>query len=140
MLFKLEERERVFTASGAGLCGVDIAPLLLQVAAPVALVFNVAWSIVDNDDVPGGAGELAADIGVQTDAHELVDGQELLVMASADLPAFFDGWRQFAGYGVDVLDVPAPPTAAEVGDAVAAVDQPAAQRRRFRTQGQERRF
>jgi hypothetical protein len=140
MLLKFEEREGLFTTAGAGLRGVDIAPLLVQVAAPVAVVFNVGWFTIDNDGVPAGAGEMAADIGVQTDVHKLVGGQELLVMPSADLPAFFDGWRQFDPWEVDALDWPAPPTAAELANAVAVVDRRPPQRRRFRTRGQGRRL
>jgi hypothetical protein len=137
---KCEEREHVFTTSGTYLAGADLAPLLVEVAASVTAVFNVAYSIVDDDGVPATAGEMAAYIGIQTDVHKIAGGQEFLVMASADLPAFFGGWRQFGGYDVDVLDWPAPPTAADVGAAVAAVERPAKQGRRFLTRRQEQRL
>ncbi len=135
MEFKLVERERVFTTHGAFIAGVDLAPLLVHVGAPIAAVFNVNWFTPDG--VPE-AGEMAAEIGVEAEVHKLVDGQELLVMASADLPAFFDGWRQFGPWEVDVLDLPAPPTAAEMDDAVAAVERPPPQRGRLRSRRQER--
>jgi hypothetical protein len=138
MSLKLEERERVFTTSGTYLGGVDLAPLLVEVAAPVTVVFNVAYSIVDDDGVPAGAGGMAADIGIQTDVHKIVGGQELLVMATADLPAFFDGWRQFGGSDVDALDLPAPPTAEDMDAAVGAVERPAKKGRRFLTRRQQR--
>ena len=140
MSLTLQEREGVFITVGAGAGGVDLTPLLVQLAAPVAIVFNVDWSIDYDDGMPANAGELAADVGVQTEVQKLVDGRELLVMASADLPAFFDGWRRFGPRNVDVLDWPAPPTATELGEAVAAVDPPESQQRRFLRRGHKRRL
>jgi hypothetical protein len=136
--FRLEKREGVLTTSGVRLRGVDLAPLLVQVAAPVALIFNANWLIFD--DVPAGAGDLAAVSGVQADVRKLVGGHEALVITSADLRAFFDGWQHFGPVDIDAVDWPTPPTGAELESAVAALDQPTTQPRRFHKRRHERRF
>jgi hypothetical protein len=122
MSLEVEERDGVFTASGVVLTGVGVAELLVTEVRPVSVVFNIGYSIVDEDGGPAGAADMAADIGVRADALKMANGQEMFAIASTDLRAFFVGWTRFGGYDVDVLDLALRPGPEDVERISAAIE------------------
>ena len=118
---QVQEREDVLTTFGTELRGVDLARLVVEFGAlaPVAVVFEERITVPDEII---GTGEMAAEMGIRMDVYETLGGREMLVMATVDLPAFFDAWPGFGGYDVDVIDLSSPPAGEDAEEICSAVD------------------
>jgi hypothetical protein len=125
---EVQRRGAVWTATGTALRAEDMAPLLVSLGGPVALIFNVGhadWFDDQGSVIPSGA--IAKRQGVDAEVHDIrwtslsrgSPPADLLVVATSDLDRFFDGWSP---YDVDVVDLPTRPTREAVEEVVLVVN------------------